>query len=105
MRVTNLPARSNVALGVLGTSRTTWIGRRLPLDLGPFGMAGCQLLVAADYLENLPIGLTGASWTIALPTELRHLGVELFVQAAIMHQATSGPKVIWSNGGVVRIGR
>ncbi len=33
----------------LGGSNTTWQGQKLPLDLGPNGFAGCQLLVSPDF--------------------------------------------------------
>ncbi|MCI0585607.1 MAG: VCBS repeat-containing protein [Planctomycetes bacterium] len=42
-----------------GASSSSWAGIPLPLDLGPFGMPGCSLLVSADVLLPATTGGSG----------------------------------------------
>ena len=40
----NLPA-----FGMIGASKTTWLGQTLPLDLGPFNAPGCSIYCSQDF--------------------------------------------------------
>jgi len=46
------------AVLIVGTTSQSWMGTSLPLDLGPWGLAGCSLLVAPEIL--VPKGTTGS---------------------------------------------
>ena len=65
---------------LLGISNTNWMGISLPLDLTPFGVPGCFLLVSPDATINLTADTSGlASFTSVVPVNTR--GGTLYWQA------------------------
>ncbi len=101
MDLTRLPpSQVNVPFGVLGMSRTQWLGIPLPLDLGFAGAPGCPLLTSADT-SLTPLTNTGgrATWAIPLPLDLRTLGVSFYLQAAVLDYGANALNVVVSNGG------
>jgi hypothetical protein len=76
----------------------------LPLDLGPFGMNGCRLLV--DPLATLLV--TGpnqtATWSLYLPQIPGLASLEFFNQAFVLDPGINPAGVTVSNGGRARVG-
>jgi len=46
------------AVLAIGTSRTSWLGQRLPLALDPFGFPGCALATSVEVLVGTVTGTT-----------------------------------------------
>ncbi len=59
------------ALLALGASHISWLGVPLPIDLAPFGGAGCLLLASGDVLIGAPVSGSGAGGgTATVPTPI-----------------------------------
>ena len=66
----------------LGASRTVWRGSPLPLDLGAYGLPGCDLLVAPDVgLPMTPIPTGIADVAVTVPRDPALIGSRVFAQA------------------------
>lgn len=102
LTVGNLPI--GVAFLVTGFSNTASGPFALPLDLTPFGMTGCNLLV--DPLTNTVVAgsSTSATWSITLPANPAFSGLELFHQAFAIDPPANVPGLTASNGGKSRLG-
>jgi hypothetical protein len=102
LTVGNLPI--GVGFLVTGFSNTASGPFALPLDLTPFGMAGCSLLV--DALTNTVVAgpATSATWSITLPASPAFSGLELFHQAFAIDPPANVPGLTASNGGKSRLG-
>ena len=68
---------------VLGVSRTTWVGRPLPLSLAEYGFPGCSLFVSMDAIFFAQTGTSGVGrgyasldlpWPLAYPGGLTLYG-------------------------------
>jgi len=102
LTVGNLPI--GVAFMLTGFSNTASGPFALPLDLTPFGLNGCNLLV--DSLTNIVIAGPGtsATWSIALPLIPAFSGLELFHQAFAIDPPANAAGLTASNGGKTRLG-
>lgn len=99
------PAPHNFAFGLIGRSRTSFLGQPLPFDLGIIGMPGCQLLMSGDELTASLSNVSGrAPWTVRFPLDLRLIGTHYYLQAAVLDPTVNPLGVIVSNGGQAFIG-
>jgi hypothetical protein len=100
---THLPSSGAVAL-VLGVSRTSWNGVRLPLDLGAIGMPGCNLFTSPD----VALPLANIAGSARLRTRICDCpalrGVPWFQQVFAADPAANPLGVVASNGAEARIG-
>ncbi len=101
-QLTNLP--STLALMAVGFSNTTAGTQALPLSLAPFGMPGCNLLVAPDTTVLLAVTAHEASWTLVVPHENALSGVEFFCQAFAFDPGANLAGLIATNAGRSRLG-
>lgn len=67
----------------------------LPLDLSPFGFAGCQLEVSADALSLLILVGGSASQSLAMPNSTALANLQLYSQAVVLD-----PTAPNGNGGL-----
>ena len=74
----------SVPVLLVGSSRTTWGGVPLPLDLGLLGMNGCSLLISPDAAFPLVNQGGRASWSTQLPAAPRLIGSSFFVQGMVV---------------------
>ena len=90
----------------LGASSTSWMGRPLPMDLGPFGAPGCAMLVSWDL--SLTFGTTAVGTlqlAIPVPNDLGLGGLPLFMQALVVDLPANGLGMTVTNGLRVTLGR
>ncbi len=98
----------NLPLGVgfvtMGFSSTNAPPFTLPLDLGLFGMPGCNLL--SEPLSNtLVIGPgTSANWSLALPNNPAFVGASFYNQALSLDPPVNAAGLTVSNAGRGRAG-
>ena len=90
---------SNRVFGVIGVSNEVWGPLKLPYDLGPIKMPGCQLLASAEVVLTLPASGGTATWSLSIPNDNRFLGGRLFQQALVLDPKANGTGVITSNAG------
>lgn len=99
----NLPANQPILM-LLGSSKTTWFGFPLPLDLSSFGMSGCSLYVSGHSIQQVP-NLGGAtSWNLPIPNRQDLLGASFFHQALVVDPAANPAGATTSNAGEGKIG-
>lgn len=90
------------AVLILGGSRVFWSGQRLPLDLGPIGAPGCQLLVSPTVSIGGLIDALGRL-TTRLPLTVGLSGKRFYTQGAVT--GANNALTLWfSNGIETRIG-
>ena len=105
VQVASLPAgAANVPFGILGTSRSTWVGFALPLSLASIGAPGCDVLVSVDVAAPLTNLGGSATWSLSIPGDAGLAGVEFFVQAAVLDRLANRLGLAASNGGAARVG-
>ncbi len=80
---------------VTGFSATAAGSVPLPLDLGAYGMPGCQLLAAPDLLVARPWNNGAAEFAIALPLDPAFAGLRLYHQALMF-----GSPLSWASQGL-----
>ena len=98
-----MPA-NQLAVLVLGTSSTTWLGVPLPAPLASIGMPGCELLVSMDDARPGAPAAGVASWQVTVPYQTALLGFDLFAQAAITSPGTNAFGWVASNGVAASVG-
>lgn len=98
-------AGGQAAVGVIGTSNTSWLGQALPLLLTPYGLTGCQLFTSIDLQGLLPVNGNEASFDLAVPIQNSLIGRRLFVQAVVHAPAANPAQLRTSNAAVLQIGR
>lgn len=86
-----------------GFSNTTLGTTALPLDLQPFGIRGCTLLVAPEATQLLLTSQNYANWSLAVPSTPSFAGVRLFVQAC-QFDATRPGGLVFSDAANLRLG-
>lgn len=96
--IVNIPTAAPVAFVVFGFDRTTWNGNPLPLDLAPFGLAGCQAWVAPFSTELASAAAGRATWSLALPSTASLQGAEYFLQALVPDPGVNRVGATMSNG-------
>lgn len=106
LEVTGIPvAAYNIPFGLIGKSRTSANGIPLPLDLGVIGMPGCFLLMSGDESTTVLPNQTGrAPWDITFPLDLRMVGQDFFLQAAVLDPGVNALGLTVSNAGHARPG-
>jgi len=71
---------NQLALLLLGTSRTSWSGLPLPLPLAGLGMPGCELSVAPELSLMFPTGAGNVASTFLVPAQPALVAQRLFLQ-------------------------
>ncbi|MBM4059986.1 MAG: hypothetical protein FJ265_02670 [Planctomycetes bacterium] len=106
VQLTGIPGSMfNAAFVVSGLSRTSWNGLPLPHDLTAWGLPGCSAWIAPEATEWLPnVGGT-ASKTWNIPPSPSLVGVEFFVQGAVMDPPAHAAWFVLSNAGTVHVGQ
>jgi hypothetical protein len=96
-------AGSAISVLALGLSQTVFGGQPLPLDLGPVGAPGCEVLAAPDVLAG---PLLGASphWDIAVPVAPSLIGFSMFVQGAVLDGAANPLGLVVSDAMAIVVG-
>ena len=103
------PQSEGPVLCLLGASDQHWNGLGLPLDLTPFGLAGCVLhndvcLAVPALLTSLPqASFTLATYEVRLPEDLSLAGGKLFTQWLVLGDAQR-PILGLSNGVQATLG-
>ena len=98
----NLPTTGTEFI-LLGSSRTTWAGRSLPLDLSVIGMPSCALHV--EPLIWLPATRTGGISTVLLqiPPTPSLVGRMFYGQGFVLDASANSLGAIMSNAGGWRV--
>lgn len=105
LALSNLPQLIfNPAFGLLGFNATSWNGQPLPVSLAAFGMPGCQAWVEPTVTHVLPTLMGTAAWHLVLPMNQNFVGLEFFVQGAVLAPGSNAAGVVVSNAGHVRVG-
>lgn len=92
------------AVMLLGMSKTSWLGFRLPLDLTPLGANGCSVLAAGTVLTDVQVSASGtAAVPITLANNPQWCGVKFFTQYVVLDNFNRLGLVL-SNGGESTIG-
>ena len=100
MTVQNVPANSNLVLGLVGFDTGSWLGVPLPLDLGAAGMPGCVLQVdpVMPWITALPIASASAQWWLPIPGIGELIGVRFVAQALVDAPGANAAGLLLSNG-------
>lgn len=101
----NLPLSAAAMLVALGLSNQVWLGLPLPFDLGLIGLPGCELLVAADFLDVALVSGGTATYALNIPSTPSLLNTSLYAQGIVMELvpglaflgATRGGRAILGN--------
>jgi len=103
-RCANLPP-STAGFWLTGWSNTMAGSTPLPLNLGNFGIPGCQLLVSPDASLLFVSGPQGGyvSRTYLVPSLPSLAGLQFFTQAAVLDATHQGGLTV-SNGARIRVG-
>jgi hypothetical protein len=108
LALTNVPAATPFAIGVLGFSATlnaNGLGTYpLPFDLSALGMTGCLQLASADATVVLGASGGSAAWAIGIPVLGGLVGFELYVQALVPDAGTNPFGAVTSTAGQGVIG-
>lgn len=99
----NLPL--NVAIGLLGLSRTNSAYGPLPLDLSPLGAPGCFLRVRPDAMVLLLGVGNSTTWSLPLPNVPTLLSVRANQQLLVLDSAANALGVVASDAAGLVIGR
>jgi hypothetical protein len=81
VNVTNVPQQ--LGMMITGASNTTSTFGPLPVDLTPFGMAGCFLRTSLDLTDALFTFGPIASWSLNIPNQGSLLGAQFYQQAFV----------------------
>lgn len=96
------------AFGAYGSSRTSWSGVPLPLDLGPAGLPGCPLLQSSEVVETIGLATQtqplSVEWNVAIPNLAPLIGQHFFLQGLHLELVTHPTFAAVSNGIAIRIG-
>jgi hypothetical protein len=88
-----------------GFSASSWAGRPLPLDLGPFGAPGCPLRVAPFVWFPFSAGPAGTQrWRLPIPNDPRLAGLSFYNQALVLDPAANPLGVVLSDAQQGRVG-
>ncbi|MHC5064198.1 MAG: hypothetical protein ACYTG5_09510, partial [Planctomycetota bacterium] len=101
-----VPPIQGGGFGFLGRSNRDFGGVGLPLDLTPFNMPGCELLVSVDFQQNLAGGFPDTyHWEIQVPDDQAIVGTPVYFQAMtfIIVPSTGGLDVALSRGLRARV--
>jgi hypothetical protein len=103
LELANLPPGRAAAM-LLGASRTRWGSVTLPLDLTPYGMAGCSLHASPELFTPVPnLGGT-AAWTLGVPNLPALVGQRFYNQGFVLDPGANRLGVTSSNAGEATVG-
>jgi hypothetical protein len=101
----NLPSSPfNIPFGVLSTNNTNWNGQPLPMDLSSLGYPGCQAWIAPQVAFALSNNGGAASWMIPIPFQPTLVGLDFYVQGAVLVPGWNPGSMVFSNAGHAQIG-
>ena len=103
LRVTRVPT-TTLALLFLGSSRTSFGGYPLPIDLTALGMPGCSLYTRGTVLLQATSQNGVASFTTPLPAATDLLGAPFFAQALVADPQANAAGLAATNALDARIG-
>ncbi|MHC4512905.1 MAG: hypothetical protein ACYTGW_15935 [Planctomycetota bacterium] len=90
---------------VLGQSNSVWNTTKLPLDLTPYGAAGCRLLASQDFLLFTKTNAAGnASIKVPIPNDRTLIGATAFNQWAVDDPGANAWGLAFSAGGAIKVG-
>ncbi len=101
--LSNIPDKAP-GLFYLGLSKTKYGGFPLPINLGPLGMKGCNLLVSIDLPLPFRAQSGKAGLDIPIPNDELLLGQSAFFQALIIDPKANPAGMIMSAGLQVQVG-
>jgi hypothetical protein len=104
-RVSVAGVQLSTVVGLLGTSRTNWLGAPLPIDLTTFGLTNCQLAVSIDIQVSLPLSSAEAVFDLQVPLQNSLLGRSVYCQAAVFVPGANPAQVVLSNAAQLQFGR
>jgi hypothetical protein len=105
VQLTNLPnAPTSVPFGLLGSSRTSWLGFTLPLELSAVGAPGCTLYTSIDAVVQLVNTAGTAQWQFAIPSTIALHGANFYQQALVLDPGTNGLGAVFTNAARATIG-
>jgi hypothetical protein len=88
-----------------GFSASSWAGRPLPLDLGPFGAPGCPLRVAPFVWFPFSAGPAGTPrWRLPIPNDPRLAGLSFYNQALVLDPGANPLGAVLSDAQQGRVG-
>jgi hypothetical protein len=100
LRLTNIPASPfNVPFGILSTEASAWNGNSLPVSLDPYGFTGCQAWIAPQVSYVLVNNNGTASWGIPVPIMPRLVGLDVYMQGAVLVPSWNPGGLVFSNAG------
>ena len=95
-------ANATIYIGVSNTKMGTF---NLPLDLAPFGAAGCTVLMSADVGLGVKTNTTGrASFKISVPNDKTLVGIQVYFQAMVVDAGANSLGLAFSNAATVKVG-
>ena len=99
LNTTSVPAGALSGVNLLGVALLP-----TPIDLGAIGMGGCTLYT--NPIVNLPMTLTPPTGTLplALPNNSFLLGLQLYLQSAVVSPGSTSLGIIISNGLELKLG-
>lgn len=98
----NLPAGTVGSL-VVGWSTTAWGANSLPFALAPYGMTGCQLLVAPEITVPFAATNNAATAPFSVPLNAAMVGQEAAFQALFVQPGLNPASVGTTSGLAARI--
>lgn len=105
MQITNLPVSIfAVPFGAVGFSNQTFGGAPLPAPLDVIGATGCTLYVSIDQEFVLTNQSGTAAWNIPVPFDLSLIGLDAYVQGAVLVPGFNAANLVVANAGHVVVG-
>lgn len=85
LELSSIPTTQGASLfGLVGFSRTSWVGVPLPQDLAFINAPGCTQYVSIEALLQVPHAGGTATWDIFIPNDMSLSGLEFFLQALVI---------------------
>lgn len=103
LEVSQLPMTA-AAIGLLGSSSTSFGGTSLPYDLAPLGAPGCLLRVSIDVETGLAASGDPRAWNIALPGAPWLCGHRIHAQVVVLDTAANAAGLSLSNALTLVLG-
>jgi hypothetical protein len=93
-----------IPFGAVGFSDQTYAGAALPASLASIGAPGCTLYVSIDQ-EFILSNLSGtATWNIPVPFDLNLLGLDAYLQGAVLVPGFNAANFVVANAAHVVVG-
>ncbi len=103
LRVSPVPS-TNLAAAWFGFSRVTWQGSSLPAALDTVGLPGCSLRAAPEFMSVLIATGGVANWQLPVPANNALIGLQAFLQAAVLDPGANAFGAALTNAGDLRVG-